>query len=342
MLKLKDNAERTPFETSSYGFLSRWQGLRPRDAVLGACLFLAGMFALSLTGLDPYHDNPILYPALVEAPAYVWFFNIAVPLMSTLAFVLMTVECYRRKTLTWWWLFFVAASASFWGESVGDWTFYLTYSPAFWHYEFIFPFPWHVGDNPYFMPFAYGWYWGLHAYAVVKLTYWWSERSGWSELKSLLLFSIPLGYAWDLLVEGTATYFGWWEYDPPLGPYFSWEFLGGVGHMPLLVPILFPMVGWPNFIAYFAGDPDKRFSLGAIERCFNLQRLLPDSHPASPAYSGPQDVIAAPKFAWRYELHRVLAWVLTFWLTFTVMLLIPLILARYLFGHDSIYAPWPF
>ena len=158
-------------------------------------------------------------------------------------------------------------------------------------------------------------------------------------MKALIIFSLPVSYGWDLFVEGVATYMGWWEYDPPLGPYISWTAIGGLGNMPLLVPIVFWMFFWPNFIAFYAGDPAYPYRVGRIEKSFNLQRLLPATHPAHPDYDGDG---APTRFAWGYEFARLWAWILTFWVTFTVTQLVPMIATRYIFGHDeSIYSPWP-
>ena len=42
---------------------------------------------------------------------------------------------------------------------------------------------------------------------------------------------------------------------------------------------------------------------------------------------------------WRFELVRFGAWILTFQLSFFVILCVPLVTLRLLTGHDSIYVP---
>jgi len=77
-----------------------------------------------------------------------------------------------------------------------------------------------------------------------------------------------VNYIWDIAVEGTAIYMGWWTYDPGFGPVI--QFANG-GRQPLCWPILL-MTGWPNMIAYWGGKPPLH-SLNIIERLFRLDRF---------------------------------------------------------------------
>lgn len=304
----------------------------------GLAAFVGIYVGLVLWGVSPYPDGAEeSVPDVVRNPPGLWFFNIVIPVLAVFVFVRLLISSIKQRTLSYWLLFFVAGGACFFYESIGDWAFYLTYSPDFWHYELPWSFPWHVRENPVFMPFAYALYWTAHGWAVVRASQWWSRRSGWSELRSLLVLAVPISYAWDLLVEGVATYFGWWQYDPPLGPYLSWEFIGGEGNMPLTFPILI-MLGWCNIVAWVAGDPTVP-GVTRLDRMFRLDRMLPAGHQAG----GVRSSTGGPRrqWAWNYEIARIGAWVMVFWWSFGVLQIVPIIAIRYLFGHDSVYAPWP-
>nr|WP_234898602.1 spirocyclase AveC family protein [Mycolicibacter kumamotonensis] len=102
-------------------------------------------------------------------------------------------------------------------ETIGDWGQMLFYSPAFTEHHLLEWLPLKTPNDPLFMPFAYAVYWGVHALLVLWLSQWVSARFGWSMLKSMIVLAIPVNYAWDFLVEGTATAMGWWTYDPGIG-----------------------------------------------------------------------------------------------------------------------------
>ena len=303
-------------------------------------LVVFGTFAWvlpALFGNSPYSDHPVVIPGAVEHPPALWFFNYVIPAAAIIVFTALTVQSVRRKSLSWYWLFFVSGVASFWVETIADWSIYLTYSPAFITYQLPFNYSWHVWDNPAFVPFAYGVYWGMFPYVVLRLTQMVSKRTGWSEFKSLLIVGIPFSYCWDLLVEGTATYFGWWTYDPPLGPSFSWVPLGGAGIQTLIVPPLL-MIIWPNVVAWMAGDPND----GTSPRIARLFRI-PAHRDTSPAGSQSLHELATPtRSSWnvRYELLKFGGWISVFYWA-QVTQLLPIVLIRYAFGHDSIFAPFP-
>lgn len=316
-----------------------WRSLSPNMVFVISIGFWVMIVLLGVIFGDPYPDGWVqTYPETTVSPPFAWVFNYLIPLGSTVFFIWATLDSAKKKSFTYAWLFFVAGASTFWAESIGDWAFGLTYSPAFIGYNWPIDFPWHVAHNPFFMPFAYGFYWGTHGFLMTALLKWWRKRKNMSELKSILLFAVPFGFAWDFLVEGTATYFGWWQYLPVIGPHVSWP---SGGNMPLVVPILFPMVFWPNWLVWFCGDPAKSlYKLGRIEQLFNLQKLLPDTHPASPNYIGITG--AAPeKFAWKYEIFRWVGWMAVFWVSMFFTQLVPLILLRYGVHMVSPFSPFP-
>lgn len=229
---------------------------------------------------------------------------------------------------------------------------YLVYGPKLWHYHL--PIRHASPDNPFFMPWAYGLYWGVHAILVLRLAELLSRRTGWKRGWSIVVLSPLVGYAWDIVVEGMATHFGWWSYQTPLGPYFD----AGRGLQPLVIPIVI-MFGWPNLVAWLAGDPADR-EPDYIERLFRIHRLRarltpsgPDlaacAEPTSPAPGGTLILLqsglattattAARRFEWKLELARLAAWIVVFQVSFVLLLDVPLIVLRMTIGHPSSYIP---
>lgn len=207
------------------------------------------------------------------------------------------------------------------------------------------------------MPFAYAVYWGIHAIVVLWLSQLVAKRFGFSMLKSMLVLAIPVNYAWDFLVEGVATAMGWWTYDPGMGPVLEWSNGGRI----TLVWTIGLMCVWPNLIAYWAGKPPIR-GLNHFERFFRLERFtrpkpfgaLPS--PVIPAGAGASPATAILKMTkqqefdahlnydviiprWKFELRRLLAWAISFQVTFFVFLIVPLVTLRWITGADSVHVP---
>ena len=250
-------------------------------------------------------------PAGLLHPVGLWVFNYVIPAATILILIVAGRGCVRQRRLTWLFLFVVCSMSTFWMETIGDWGQHLRYSPRFSSYSWDW-LPYHTPTDPYFMPFAYGVYWTLHAAAVMALGAWLAKKRGWTLLRAVLVLSIPVNFIFDLSLESTAAYLGWWTYDPGFGP--IWHFARG--SQPLLWPVTL-MIGWPNFVAYVAGKPAST-GPNVIERTFRLDA----------AASGPA-----------HELKRFGAWLLTFQVTFFLMLVVPLVVLRLVTGHDSPYVP---
>jgi hypothetical protein len=180
--------------------------------------------------LDGLQGKSLPVPHGIADPPAIWIYNIAIPAAGIVVLGLFSYQSWRRKQLTWWWLFFVSGALCWWLETFGDWGQYLVYSPKLWHYHL--PIQHASPDNPLFMPWAYGLYWGVHAILVLRLAEMLSRRTGWKRGWSIVVLAPVVGYIWDIVVEGMATHFGWWSYETPLGPYFD----AGRGLQPLIVP----------------------------------------------------------------------------------------------------------
>jgi hypothetical protein len=251
-------------------------------------------------------------PAGILHPPGVWVYDWVIPVIGSAIIVWAAARCWRARRLTWGFLFLVSSMLTFWLETMGDWGQHLVYSPAFAHYSWDWM-PWHTQSEPYFMPFAYAAYWTVHAWVVLRIAQWLATRQGWTLLKAVLVLSIPINFA------------------------------------------------WPNFIAYVAGKPTSS-GLNVIERWFRLDRFtrpLPAPAPTggqpTAAFSpgaGGTTTLARPRAAAvgvdyevvgttrvAFEARRLGAWLLTFQVTFLLMLVMPLVLLRIITGHNSPYVP---
>jgi hypothetical protein len=300
--------------------------------------------------------SPLTPPATLD-PSGVWFFNWVIPIVGSMFIVLAIADTIRRRRLTWGFLFLFNSLAVYWMETLGDWGQMLFYSPAFAQHHLLEWLPIKTPHDPLFMPFAYAVYWGVHALLVLWLSQWVSSRFGWSMLKSMLVFAIPVNYVWDFVVEGTATAMGWWTYDPGIGPVLVWA---NGGRITLLWTIGIMCV-WPNLIAYWAGKPPIR-GLNHFERFCRLDRFTvpkPHSRSVSDVEGAAGGIAIATKQIrptrqqefddylnyevtiprWRFELMRLGAWFIVFQVSFFVFTVLPLIVLRTLTGADSPYIP---
>jgi len=281
-------------------------------------------------------SEPPVPPAL-EDPSGVWIFNWVIPIVGSIFILLAIADTIRRRRLTWGFLFLVSSLGVYWMETIGDWGQHLVYSPAFAEHHLLDWVPLKTPNDPVFMPFAYAVYWGVHAIAILWLGQLLQRRFGWTMLRAVLVLAVPVNYVWDFLVEGTATAMGWWTYDPGIGPSLRWS---SGGNITLLWTIGL-MSFWPNLIAYWAGKPPVR-TLSHLERFFRLERFTrPRTTPVAQTggdFDSALDYeVAIPR--WRFEIWRLVAWVVGFQVSFFVLLIVPLVLMRWLTGIDSPYVP---
>lgn len=259
-------------------------------------------------------------PAGIVGVAAPWIVNILIPIASSIMLVFMIRRCVGERRLTWHFLLAVASASTFWLETYGDWAQHLLYTPDFDHYTL--PFRASAPHNPLAMPFLYALYWVTHAWAILRLAQWLQRRRPGTGLGvALLLLSVPVTFAWNLTIEGAATYAGWWTYDPPIGPAIDWRPLGGRGHWPLTWP-LFLMFGWINLIAWMIGPPEESDRPNRLEQLFGFDERL-----------------VGPGGNAKVQALRLLGWIVFFNVTFALTLNLPLLAMRTLGGFDSVYLP---
>jgi hypothetical protein len=170
----------------------------------------------------------------------VWIFETGTPLLSALIVAFLVYQSIRQKTLTWSILIALASASCWWLETNGDWSQHLIYSPVLSHYRRDWPYT--SPRNPNYMPITYALNWWAHAWAILKLVAWMQRRyfPAMTLGQGILIFSVPFTWAWNIVVEGPATWVGLWTYDPPIGVAIEWA--RGT-NWPMLWPSLL-MVGW--------------------------------------------------------------------------------------------------
>lgn len=268
-----------------------------------------------------WQDGRCVPQGLVDPPGEC-LLDTAVPCAALLILLYFIYRSVQEKRLTWWLMISLSAASTFWLETFGDWGQHLSYSPNFRHYSL--PLPFTAPHNPAWMPFMYAVYWVLHTWAILRAAQWFQKRRPGTGIGvAILVFSVPLTFVWNILVEGYAAYMGWWTYDPPIGPYLDM----GRGNFPLLWPMLL-MFTWPNLISWLVGLPEER-GFNRLERWSGFERtLLARTGVPDPAAGG-----------WKMQLWRMLTWLVVFQVTFVLCFMVPLLSLRLVSGWHSFYLP---
>ncbi|QQD17302.1 hypothetical protein I6N98_13125 [Spongiibacter nanhainus] len=262
-------------------------------------------------------------PEGIVDPPMPWLLNYLIPALAILVLIVLVRDSIKKGELTWWVLMCIASASTFWLETFGDWGQHLLYSPNFHHYALDLPFT--APHNPAWMPFMYAVYWVLHTWAILELAKFYQRRHPGASLgKAIIVFTVPLTFVWNIAVEGTAAYMGWWTYDPPIGPYLDM----GRGNFPLMWPML-TMFIWPNLISWLVGAPEESGPNRLERLCGLSQSFKFDNNDSSLALG---TTASAP-------LMRLAAWVAIFNVTFIICLIVPLLGLRLLTGWDSLYLP---
>jgi hypothetical protein len=235
--------------------------------------------------------NPIA-PWLFATPSYLIWIACAIG---------FAIDAKRNGRLRFAALLFIGATSMFWQEFYADWGAKLIYTPAFplmpWTSIYTTP------NKPWFMPAAYGWYFviifSFQVWLVDKL------RAGKPGLiKPVLMVAIPFFYLWDFVVEGFATYMGWWTYADPLPPVMQTSH----GMLPLLHPI-------------------GLFTIYGVITTWVLARRDAHGNPKFEALGGASTMPAGPA----RELRRALTWIVVMNVVYFLFLTAPCMLVRIVF-----------
>lgn len=270
-------------------------------------------------------------------PQAVWGFDVLIPIVSAVLLAIIIYRCIREKCLTWSFLVATASATTWWLETFGDWGQHLLYSPKLNHYTLDW---WYTAPhNPVLMPVTYALYWWAHAWAILRVVQYFRKNmlTTISMGLGIILLSVPFTWLWNIVVEGPATYFGLWTYDPPIGPGIEWP---RGSYWPILWPSML-MVGWINLIAWMVGLPEESNHLNKLERFFHLQKLLQRAGWSKSASGSDAGAVNPVSGNWKFQSIRWLCWVAFFNVTFLLTLVLPLFLMRMVFAFHSEYLPIP-
>jgi len=199
-----------------------------------------------------------------------------------------------------------------WQEFFGDWGAYLYWNPAFpqlpWG-EMAFTTP----SKPMFIPFSWGWYLTfIYTVLVGLLTWVQGKLPNVPKLLVVVVIAGPLFYAYNIYSEGLAADMAWWGYAETFGPFDQ----GTYAKYPLIWPAL-DLVLWSVAILWMLTLKDQA------------------------GYWWHERVIGVDKVTagWKQGLARIGGFILTFNLSCLILVTIPCILVRVIWGVDSLIVP---
>ena len=189
---------------------------------------------------------------------------------------------------------------------------YLLYSPKF----RLMPWgatQWTSPNKPWFMPFAYAWYYGLiYIGMTAALFALRRKRPQLGKLASVLIIAVPFFYLWDLSVEGVSVGLGYWTYFDTFGPSIKFASTAISLVHPLIIFTIYGVIA-----AYVLTDRDDE-GHAKFESVFRVPSVRP---------------------GWRRESVRLIAYIVVMNLMFFVFMSIPMIVARELLGHPNQFVP---
>jgi hypothetical protein len=209
-------------------------------------------------------------------------------------------------------LVLIAASLSSWQEFYGDWGAYIYWNPEF-------PLlPW--GESPFTTPikpaflfFSWGWYFSLIYSFLLTLLAILDRHAPKVPQSAIILFVIaPIFYAYNINGEKTAAESAWWGYAHSFGPYVSAQY----ADYPLIWPTV-TLVAFSIAIIYLLRARDTA-GFWWHEKLLNVNKL---------------------NAGFTFSVARIGAFVLAFNVTCLAFVTIPCIVARLIWGVDSILVP---
>lgn len=218
---------------------------------------------------------------------------------------------YRRRLSIGLLILFGALFTS-WQEFFGDWGAYLYWNPDF----PLLPWgetPFTTPAKPMFIPFSWGWYLTLIYTLLVALLSWVQAKlPSVPKLLIVVVVAGPLFYGYNIYSEALAADMAWWGYAETFGPYAQ----GAYAKYPLLWPAI-DLVAWSVTILWLLTLKDKA-GYWWHERVIGVDRVAP---------------------GWRQGLARIGGFILTFNLSCLLIVTIPCILVRLIWGVDSLIVP---
>jgi hypothetical protein len=248
----------------------------------------------------------------LEAPFAPWIFEYVLSAFGLVLVGLFVRASIRAHELTFALLVTLSGATMWWQEWYADWGVYLLYSPKF----HLMPWgatQWASPNKPWFMPFAYAWYYGLiyigMTGAIFALR---RKKRGLGKLASVVIIAVPFFYLWDLCVETVSVGLGFWTYFDTFGPSIKFASTAISLVHPLLIFTIYGVIA-----AYVLANRDED-GHAKFESVFRAQ---------------------AVRLGWRRESVRLIAYIVTMNVMFLVFMSIPMIVVRELFGHPNPFVP---
>lgn len=254
-----------------------------------------------------------MQPEIIDmgAPIALNAFQFGAPILWLLMAVVFLKNAETAGELSRAALLFLGGTTMWWQEWYADWGGYLIFS-----YEFA-QIPW--GLTPYTAPSkpwavipSYGWYFGLAFGFMAWLVDRAMAKKKWGPFLASVIVVGPLFYVWDLIVEGGATALNWWEYTNNFGP----ELKTPNGNFPIVYPII-PFVATAIIMVWAFVKRDA-------QGFFMHER-----------WAG----VPGMARGFKREAVRVLASAVWLNLMFGLLLVLPLVLVRIVFGGPSTIIP---
>jgi len=277
------------------------------------CALLVIMCAApALAQAEPSDSVITGLPDKFNDPAPTWIMEVTWVIAFLALLVIFVRQSIRAGELTFWTLLFISATTMHWQEWPADWGTYLIYNPDF----HLMPWDsstWTTPNKPWFMLASYACYfvpvYALILWLTAKL------RARYTHLglfAAAFIVAYPLFYIWNLLVEGGSSLLGWWTYTDHFGP----AILSDRGTWPILYP-----VGWFAFT-------------GVVFACL-LSLRGPDGRARWESWFRVQRIRAG----WRRELARVGAWSVVMNAAYMLLVAMPFVLVREIWGSPNSIVP---
>lgn len=245
-------------------------------------------------------------------PVNTWVMETGSFYLWPLIFVICAAWALKTRRFPVMLLLLLAGSSAFWQEFYGDWGAYLSWNPEFARLPFWGETAYTTPIKPAFVPFSWGWWFALSVTPLLMLTIWLARKLPKVPLAAVAFVAVfPLYSAYQLWAEKSAVEQSWWSYNAVIGP--QWTAANGAG-MSLVWPVVLAL--WATLMVILLARKDEN-GLWWHERKLGLV-----------AGSG-----------WAHEFKRLAAFIVMFQLTTLLVMTLPPIITRLLFGGPSVLVP---
>ncbi|MCZ7526762.1 MAG: hypothetical protein M5U14_10515 [Acidimicrobiia bacterium] len=244
--------------------------------------------------------------AAMPSPNARWIFEIVGPITFFVLAVYFVVQAVRTRRFSTYGLVFFGCFAMWPQEFFADWGVYLLWNPAF---ELL---PWDASrwttpNKPWSLLACYGWYYvAVYPTILGLMDRIRVRKPSWPRWVPLVAIVLPLFYLFDLALEGTAAYIGWWSYTEPWGPTLGKTAANG---FPMRFPLVHPLLIFVAYGLITVWVMDQRDDLGRhrFEVLLGAHRL---------------------REGWRRQMARLASWAFMMNVLYFLFLIVPLVAIR--------------